>query len=49
MQNETEIRKNRKYVEKNGRLEVKKSAKKKQPFIQQPKFQPQTVIRANCK
>ena len=36
VQNETQIRKNRKVVEYNGKLEVKNYSKKKQPIIQQP-------------
>ena len=40
IQNETQIRKNQKVVEDNGKLEVKNYPKSKQPIQQQPKFKP---------
>ena len=40
VQNETQIRKNQKVVENNGKLEVKNYPKNKQPNIQQQKFKP---------
>ena len=38
--NETQVRKNQKVVEKDGILKVKNCPEKKQPNIQQPKFEP---------
>ena len=40
VQNETEVRKNKKVVQKSGRLEVKNYPKKKKPIIWRPKFKP---------
>ena len=40
MQNETQIRKNQKVVENNGKLEVRNYPKNKQPFQQQQKINP---------
>ena len=40
VQNKTQIRKNQKVVENNGKLEVKNYPKHKQPIIQQQKFKP---------
>ena len=40
VQNNTQIRKNQKVVENNGKLEVKNYPKNKQPVIQQQKFKP---------
>ena len=40
VQNNTQIRRNQKVVENNGKLEVKNYPKNKQPIIQQQKFKP---------
>ena len=40
VQNETQIRKNQKVVQNNGKLEVKSYPKNKRPIVQQPKFKP---------
>ena len=47
VQNQTQIRKNQKVVENNGKFEVKIYHKKKQPIIQQPKYKPPN--QPNCK
>ena len=40
VQNNNQIRKNHKVVENNGKLEVKKYPKNKQPIVQQQKIKP---------
>ena len=47
VQNETQIRRNQKVVENNGKLEVKNYLKNRQSIIQQPKFKPPNC--SNCK
>ena len=47
VQNETQIRKNQKVDENNGKLEVRNYPKKEQPIIRQPSFKPQNC--PSCK